>query len=425
MKQGLRSGHVQPRVVTQKMVAQLDAELGRLPRAEPVLPTDQVHARRLLRRGQGRLTKAYRQAIVARLHPAMKRVRTFMAGDYLAAGRRSVPASRACPAARPTTARCSSNGPRRSSRPGDPRTGPGRGSAHSQGDGRRALQGGFTGDYAAFVRRLQDDPRSQYASEAALLEGLRQGPGRSRCQVAAVLRHVAARRSSDGPLQASSRPPPVVRPTPWGHPTARAPACSSSTPRTCPREPRRGPRRSSCTKARPATTCRHRSRVKTNRLPALLRFGWNPGFGEGWRCRRVARPGDGPLRRSLSVLRAPGHGDAARRTHGGRHGPARQGMGTRAGHRLHAGQHHARSQARWNRRSTATSCGPGQAPSYKVGELTIRKLRTRAEAALGPAFDVRRFHAAVLDTGALPLHVLDAKVDAWIALEQQRISGPS
>jgi uncharacterized protein (DUF885 family) len=53
---------------------------------------------------------------------------------------------------------------------------------------------------------------------------------------------------------------------------------------------------------------------------------------------------------------------------------------------------------------------PGQACAYKVGELKIRALREQAAGARGGAFDVRAFHNAVLDTGALPLEVLEAKI---------------
>jgi uncharacterized protein (DUF885 family) len=61
---------------------------------------------------------------------------------------------------------------------------------------------------------------------------------------------------------------------------------------------------------------------------------------------------------------------------------------------------------------------PGQALGYKMGELKIRELRARAEAALGPRFDIRRFHDAVLGQGPVPLDILDTQIEQWIAAER-------
>ena len=63
---------------------------------------------------------------------------------------------------------------------------------------------------------------------------------------------------------------------------------------------------------------------------------------------------------------------------------------------------------------------PSQALAYKIGALTIRRLRTKAEKALGPKFDIKGFHAQVLMTGALPLAVLEKKIDAWIVSQGGR-----
>jgi uncharacterized protein (DUF885 family) len=63
---------------------------------------------------------------------------------------------------------------------------------------------------------------------------------------------------------------------------------------------------------------------------------------------------------------------------------------------------------------------PAQALSYKIGGLTIQRLRRKAESALGKRFDIRQFHDQVLDSGALPLPILEAKIDRWIATDAAR-----
>ena len=63
---------------------------------------------------------------------------------------------------------------------------------------------------------------------------------------------------------------------------------------------------------------------------------------------------------------------------------------------------------------------PGQALAYKMGELTITRLRTKAEKALGDRFDLREFHDAVLREGAFPLELLERQVERWIAAGTRR-----
>ncbi|UOR08159.1 DUF885 family protein [Qipengyuania flava] len=58
---------------------------------------------------------------------------------------------------------------------------------------------------------------------------------------------------------------------------------------------------------------------------------------------------------------------------------------------------------------------PGQALAYKLGEMTMRRVRAKAEAELGPRFDIRKFHDVVLSLGSVPLPALEARIDAFIA----------
>jgi uncharacterized protein (DUF885 family) len=57
---------------------------------------------------------------------------------------------------------------------------------------------------------------------------------------------------------------------------------------------------------------------------------------------------------------------------------------------------------------------PGQALAYKIGQLKILELRSKAEQALGEQFDIKEFHNQVLESGSLPLDVLENKIDRWI-----------
>ena len=63
---------------------------------------------------------------------------------------------------------------------------------------------------------------------------------------------------------------------------------------------------------------------------------------------------------------------------------------------------------------------PAQATSYKIGAMKILSLREEAKRELGARFDIRRFHDTVIDSGGLPLSVLERRVKAWVEAEARR-----
>ncbi len=63
---------------------------------------------------------------------------------------------------------------------------------------------------------------------------------------------------------------------------------------------------------------------------------------------------------------------------------------------------------------------PGQALAYKIGQLTIRKLRDEAKAQLGDKFDIKSFHDEILNGGAMPLDLLQERVEGWITTQSKK-----
>ncbi|QWC57329.1 DUF885 family protein [Erythrobacter sp. 3-20A1M] len=153
-------------------------------------------------------------------------------------------------------------------------------------------------------------------------------------------------------------------------------------------------------------------------LPAFMRFGGNTAYVEGWALyaetlgypmglyddpyQRFGTLDDEMLRAMRLVVDTGLHAKGWTRDQAIEYMLANSGMG----------------------RTDATAeveryiAIPSQALAYKVGALKIQELRDKAKAALGDRFDIKAFHQQVLGTGALPLPVLEQKIDRWIAAQK-------
>jgi uncharacterized protein (DUF885 family) len=155
-------------------------------------------------------------------------------------------------------------------------------------------------------------------------------------------------------------------------------------------------------------------------LPPFRRFGWYGAFGEGWATyAETLGPEMGFYKDAFSAF---GHLNdelfrAARLVvDTGIHAlgwTRRQALDYLAANTANAPSDNEAEVDRY-------IAQPGQALGYTIGQLRIEALREKAQAALGAQFDLRRFHAAVLGNGPLPLPMLEQQVEAWIATETDR-----
>ena len=178
-------------------------------------------------------------------------------------------------------------------------------------------------------------------------------------------------------------------------PTDRGRAPSILTPMICRRAAPGRKRPSSCTKASRAIISRSAWPRKIRRCRAFMRFGGNTAYVEGWALYAESLGyDDGLLHRSVSAVRQRSTTRCCARC-GWSSTPASMPKVGRAIRRSSTC-----STIRREPQTDATAeveryiAIPSQALGYKIGQLTIQRLRNKAQAALGPKFDIREFHAA-------------------------------
>ena len=414
MREGIKAGVVQPRVLMQKVVPQFDALITAKPEDSqfwgPIkaLPADFSEA------DKQRLTEAFRGLISEQLMPAMQKERDFIANEYLPATRDTVglealPDGKAWYAFNVKQMTTTEQTPEQIHEIGLKEV------ERIHGEMQQVMQQvGFKGSLQDFFKFMQTDKQFQFASEPALLEHYRGLEATIEANIPKLfsltpkagfeIRPVEAFRAESAaggeymsPSEDGTRPG-IFYVNTFDLPTRKTWDAEDLF----------------LHEAIPGHHFQIALQQELQGVPAFRRFGGQTAFIEGWGLYAES------LGKDLGVYTDP-------YSYFGR----LQGELWRAVRLVVDTGLHAKG---WSRQQVldymfANSsvsepdavaeaeryiAWPGQALAYKTGELKIQALRKRAEQKLGDKFDIREFHAEVLKDGSVPLDVLDDKVERWL-----------
>ena len=418
MRHGLTTGVVQPKLVMANVLEQLDAMIDPGVEASAFMKPTNAFPADIAAKDQARLRAAYAKAVGTKVLPALTRLRAFIRADYLPKSRDSVglldmpggPLLYAYLVQRETTTDMTPD------------------AIHGLGLSEVARiqaemsgvmkQVGFKGSLREFFDYIRTDPRFKPTSRAALQDGyysigkavdanIRQlfetlPKTALRIEPVPALTEKGAARGSYSSGSADGARPGTFYFNAYDLPSRTTPAMTTLY----------------LHEGAPGHHFQISLAQENTSLPAFQRFGGNTAYVEGWGLYAET------LGKELGVLDDPyqyfGYLDsqlfrAIRLV-------VDTGIHAKGWTRDQSIQYILDNSSRGRSNATAETeryiANPGQALSYKIGALKIRQLRTRAEIVLGPKFSPRAFHTQILGSGALPLAVLEAKIDRWIASQR-------
>ena len=415
MREGIKAGVVQPRALMVKVIPQLDALIKDKPEDTlfwgPIsnLPKDFSAS------DKQRLTAAYRTMIADQLLPAYRELRAFINDEYLPATRDSVgidklPDGQAWYAYNVRNTTTTDMSPAAIHQLGLDEV------ARIHGEIRKLMvETGFKGSLQDFFKFMQTDPRFSFKDEASLL---------------AYYRALEARINKRVPEQFSLLPkaPFEIRPVEAFRAKSAAggeyqsPSEDGSRPGIFYVNTYDLPTRKTWDaedlflhEAIPGHHFQLALQQELGGVPAFRRFGGETAFIEGWGLYSES------LGKSLGVYETPYDyfGYLQNELWRAIRLVTDTGLHSKGWTREQVIKYMLDNSAESETQSTAEAeryiAWPAQALAYKIGELKIKQVRAKAEKELGDKFDVRAFHAEVLKDGSVPLDVLEAKVDRWIA----------
>jgi uncharacterized protein (DUF885 family) len=418
MREGMRAGVVQPRPLMEKVIPQLDAIIKSTPEQTlfwgPVrsMPDEFSDA------DKQRLTVAYREMIGQRIIPAYEKLRAFIADEYLPATRTSVgmdklPDGAAWYAFNVRNSTSTDMTPAQIHQLGLDEV------ARIHGEIRKVMrQVGFKGDLQAFFKFMRTDKKFEYKTEGALLEHYRSLEDRVQQKIPQL-------------FALTPKSPFEIRPV---EPYRAKSAAGGSYMSPSEDGKRPGifyvntfdlPSRKTWDaedlflhEAIPGHHFQLALQQELTGLPKFRRFGGETAFIEGWGLYAES------LGKDLGLYTDPYSyfGYLQNELWRAIRLVTDTGLHSKGWTREQVIDYMLKNSAESETQATAEAeryiAWPGQALAYKIGELKIQEQRDKAEKALGPALDVREFHAEVLKDGSVPLDVLEQKIDRWIAAEQ-------
>jgi uncharacterized protein (DUF885 family) len=415
MREGMRAGVVQPRALMVKVVPQYDAIIKDKPEDSvfwgPIgtMPKDFSDA------DKARLTAAYRDMIGQKIMPSFRKLRNFIADDYLPATRASVgmdklPNGAAWYAYNVRTTTTTDMTPAQIHQLGLDEV------ARIHGEiGEVMKQVKFKGSLQDFFKYMRSNKKFQFKSEDALLTYYRSLEARINQRIPEQfsllpkagfeIRPVESFRAKSaaggeyqGPSEDGSRPG-IFYVNTFDLPSRKTWAAEDLF----------------LHEAIPGHHFQISLQQELKDVPAFRRFGGNTAYVEGWALYTES------LGKDLGVYETPY--DYFGRLQDELWRAIRlvtdTGLHSKGWTRDQVIKYMLDNSAASETDATAEAeryiAWPSQAVAYKIGELKIQELKKRAKAALGNDFDVREFHAEVLKDGSVPLDVLEAKVDRWIS----------
>lgn len=419
MRTGMANGVVQPKVLMQKVLPQIDALI-------KDKPEDTLFWRPVANFPEGisdadkaRLTEAYRKLIAEQLMPAYRELRTFVADEYLPACRDTVslsalPDGEAWYAYRVRQSTTTDMGPARIHDIGLAEV------ARIHGEMDAVMkQVGFEGTRAEFFTFLTQDKRFEFPSEDALLAAYRALEDKVNAGVPALFSLTPKAAFEIRPVEAfraqSAAGGSYMRPSEDGS----RPGIFYVNTYDLPSRKTWDAESLFLHEAIPGHHFQLALQQELGELPKFRRFGGETAFAEGWGLYAES------LGKELGVYTDP------YQYFGRLQAELWRAIRLVVDTGLHSKGWTREQVIDYMLANSATSqteavseteryiAIAGQALAYKIGELKIQELRDRAERELGDGFDIRGFHAEVLRDGSVPLDVLEAKVDRWIAAQKR------